>query len=354
MSKDNPPKEDFTRLLKYFEEKRREDNEKNEKRFRELTAFIKNRSDLADPVDPKPGCSQGSRSDEPPSKKSKVDSDVDVSVLIETDSEGDDLSDSEEIDRDSQIEEEIKKGNSIEVCADDEEMTELMAELSDSETLAPPLSEAAAKLINERFRCSLDKDASKAYGERYPRPSNADGLVTPTCNKEVWRNMHNKARFADLTMSSIQKQLAQAATVQSHILTNLNKLRKEFRAKDIGISKEECQETLSSSLKMLGESLVMTGSAFHHLSLKRRKDIMPCLQSNLADLASDSAPVSGQLFGDHLSVQVQEMKDLNKTASAIAGPSSALSHSHSQAHNHPFRGGQTSKNVTKYTNNHHK
>ena len=43
MSKDNPPKEDFTRLLKYFEEKRREDNEKNEKRFRELTAFIKNR-----------------------------------------------------------------------------------------------------------------------------------------------------------------------------------------------------------------------------------------------------------------------------------------------------------------------
>ena len=67
MSKDKPPKEEFTRLLKYFKEKRREDNERNDKRFRELTAILKNRSDLADP---KPGCSQGSRSDGPPAKKS--------------------------------------------------------------------------------------------------------------------------------------------------------------------------------------------------------------------------------------------------------------------------------------------
>ena len=110
---------DLSKLLKHFEEKRREDNDRNEKRFRELSALIgkaldKNSPNLneprsgaeSDPDDDVSVRSLGSSQNEagkPPKKKRRVispDSDVDngldMTALIDKESV---CPDSESVDR---------------------------------------------------------------------------------------------------------------------------------------------------------------------------------------------------------------------------------------------------------------
>ena len=60
------------------------------------------------------------------------------------------------------------------------------------------------------------------------------------------------------------------------------------------------------------------GSAFHNVSLKRRRDIKPSLNPVMAELCADSHPVSSKwLFGEDLSSAVREIFDHKKVQSQI-------------------------------------
>ena len=74
---------------------------------------------------------------------------------------------------------------------------------------------------------------------------------------------------------------------------------------------------------------------------------MPCLQTQLADLASDNTPVTSQLFGDHFAAEVMEIRSTNKCAASIAGPNSAIA-GPSSGQSSPFRRGQGARGKMKF------
>ena len=101
-----------------------------------------------------------------------------------------------------------------------------MGDLADNEITWPNVTESLQNLVNTRFRCALSAEQSKLLAEKFPRPENADGLVVPKCNREVWKNMPREAKYADLALATVQKQLATAAVAQSNVVRHLNSIKK--------------------------------------------------------------------------------------------------------------------------------
>lgn len=339
---------DLKKVVQHFEEKRKQDNDRFDKRFRDLTELLGKVVDRtkraksqsvsdheSEPADRDDDVSiRSDRSGSPPPKKKKGNQPepmmLDMSSMVEKESLPADQED-----------------QNVLIIPDSEEIARLLDDLSESETTGSRLPKYLEDLVNARFRCSLTTEQSKLYGERYPRPEEADGLVVPVCNREVWKNMPREAKYADLFLNTVQKQMSTAASAQAEVVLKLNALKKELAKEKPDLDSQ--RDVISQCLMTLGESVTLTGSAFHHISSKRRKDIMPCLQPQLADLASDHTPVTDKLFGNHLVTEVMEIREVNKCAVSIAGPKSAIaSTSGVSGQKAPFRQGYGYKGKKKF------
>lgn len=163
--------------------------------------------------------------------------------------------------------------------SDDDFLNALEEDLGEIDKVGPPVQEKLAKIVNARFQNDIAYDKLKTKLELYNRPSNCESMAPPKVNETIWRKSktHNKSR--DKRLTNIQTTVSTAAVALLEITTSLLDKDKTLARKGM-------------------DAIALLGHASHQLSQRRREFLAYGLGKGLARLASDTVPITSQLFGD--------------------------------------------------------
>ena len=159
--------------------------------------------------------------------------------------------------------------------------------------------------MSKRWGITLPNDKLKALLPKHAKPENCLDITTVRVNPEIWDQMNNFRRKADLRVSNIQQALQKATF---GILKVCDKLVDQQPSTD--------QETLAANI----DATVLLGHAVGELSRLRREQIKLALKAEFHSLCSqvnESTSRSDLLFGADLAKQVRDAKDTNKTGKDI-------------------------------------
>ena len=208
---------------------------------------------------------------------------------------------------DEDITEFLKESNSQEVemaakTAEPNEEVELLksleADFTDDELVG-------ANIASKRWGITLPNDKLKALLAKHARLENCPDITTVRVNPEIWDQMNNFRRKADLRVGNIQQALQKAAF---GMLKVCDKLADQQPSTD--------KETLAANI----DAIVLLGHAVGELSRLRREQIKPALKAefhSLCSQANESTSRSDPLFGADLAKQVRDAKDTNKIGKDI-------------------------------------
>lgn len=215
---------------------------------------------------------------------------------------------------DEDINELLEQSNPKEVevpakTAEPEEDVELLksleADFTDDEIVGAKINQRLANIASKRWGITLPNDKLKTLLARHARPENCPDITTVRVNPEIWDQMNNFRRKADLRVSNIQQALQKATF---GILKACDKLVDQQPSTD--------KDTLATNI----DAIVLIGHAVGELSRLRREQIKPALKAEFHSLctqANESGSRSDLLFGADLAKQVRDAKDTNKIAKDI-------------------------------------
>ena len=181
----------------------------------------------------------------------------------------------------------------------------LEADFTDDELVGAKINQRLANIASKRWGITLPNDKLKALLAKHAKPENCPEITTVRVNPEIWDQMNNFRRKADLRVSNIQQAL-QKATFR--ILKVCDKLVDQQPSTD--------KETLAANI----DAIVLLGHAVGELSRLRREQIKLALKAefhSLCSQANESTSRSDMLFGADIAKQVRDAKDTNKTGKDI-------------------------------------
>ena len=215
---------------------------------------------------------------------------------------------------DDDITEFLKESNSQEVemaakTAEPNEEVELLksleADFTDDELVGAKINQRLANIASKRWGITLPNDKLKALLAKHARPENCPDITMVRVNPEIWDQMNNFRRKADLRVGNIQQALQKATF---GMLKVCDKLVDQQPSTD--------KETLAANI----DAIVLLGHAVGELSRLRREQIKPALKAefhSLCSQANESTSRSDLLFGADLAKQVRDAKDTNKIGKDI-------------------------------------
>ena len=184
------------------------------------------------------------------------------------------------------------------------------------------VSDNMAELINESYRCLLDDDKMKEFTNEFHLPGNCHNLLPPDVNKPIWNQMSKFSKSCDLSARELQLRLGVAGAVLAESLTSLQKMK--------GSCEQEApKKEMGQLVTNLGKALMIMGSVSHGISLKRRKDIRPSINSELSALCVEEQPVTHLLFGNDLSDSIRDVREERRLETSVA-----------KKHSFSFQGGK--------------
>ena len=176
----------------------------------------------------------------------------------------------------------------------------LKADFTDAELVGAKINQRLANIASKRWGITLLNGKLKALLAKHTKPDNCPDITTARVNPEIWDQMNNFRRKADLRVSNIQQALQKATF---GILKVCNKLVDQQPSTD--------KETLAANI----DAIVLLGHAVGELSCLCREQIKPALKAEFHSLwsqANKSSSHSYLLFGADLAKQVREVKDTNR------------------------------------------
>ena len=190
----------------------------------------------------------------------------------------------------------------------------LEADFTDDELVGAKINQRLANIASKRWGITLPNDKLKALLAKHAKPENCPDITTVRVNPEIWDQMKNFKRKADLRVSNIQ-QAFQKATFG--ILKVCDKLVDQQPSTD--------KETLASNI----DAIVLLGHASGELSHLHREQITSALKAKfhlLCSQANESSSRSDLLFGADLTKQVRDAKDTNKIGKDIGVGKAGTTH----------------------------
>ena len=164
----------------------------------------------------------------------------------------------------------------------------LEADFTDDELVGAKINQRLANIASKRWGITLPNDKLKALLAKHAKPENCPEITTVRVNPEIWDQMNNFRRKADLRVSNIQQALQKATF---GILKVCDKLVDQQPSTD--------KETLAANI----DAIVLLGHAVGELSRLRREQIKPALKAefhSLSSQANESSSRSDLLFGADL------------------------------------------------------
>ena len=149
----------------------------------------------------------------------------------------------------------------------------LEADLKDDEKVGAKINERLANIAKKRWGITLPNDKLKALLAKHAKPENCTGIATARVNPEIWDQMNNFRRKADLRVSNIQQTLQKATF---GILKACDRLVAQQTKTD--------KEALAANI----DAIVHIGHAVGELSRLRREQIKPALRTEFHSLCTQA------------------------------------------------------------------
>jgi len=155
------------------------------------------------------------------------------------------------------------------------------------------VASSVSRLFQQRQpKESLDK--IKAYAKI---PSNCKALVTPKINTEIWSLLPQRVRQSDFHQyQTMQQQIGTASVLTA-------KIAEKLFSSNGSDWKDIRQDLLRTSL----DTLTVLGNITQDINLRRKLDIKPNLNKDIASICSSSV-ASEWLFGENLAEQLKAAK----------------------------------------------
>ncbi|XP_078384456.1 uncharacterized protein LOC144666894 [Oculina patagonica] len=181
----------------------------------------------------------------------------------------------------------------------------LEADFDDDEPVGQKIQHNLANIASKRWEVSLSNDKLKGLLARHVKPENCADLTVPKVNPEIWSQLDNFKRKADLRLGNIQQALQKAT---------------------FGILKS-CDSQVSNhssvnkdALEPAIDAIALMGHAVSELSRLRREQVKPALKRefySLCTAANESSARSPLLFGTDLAKQIRDAKDASNIGQKI-------------------------------------
>lgn len=114
----------------------------------------------------------------------------------------------------------------------------------------------------------IKKEIYTKIAEKYATPANAPAVSAPRVDADLWGTIPASARSKDVGTQQIQKHVVKGMIPYFHIL---NELRDTAKAGTVADTEKIKQYAL--------DGITLSGNASYELSMKRRDDLKPCLNS---------------------------------------------------------------------------
>ena len=138
----------------------------------------------------------------------------------------------------------------------------LDADVTDDEIVGATINQSLANIASKQWGITLPNDELKALLAKHAKPENCADISTLRVNPEIWDQMNNFKRKADLRVSNIQQALQKATF---GILKASDRLVDQQPNTD--------KETLAANI----DAIVLIGHAVGELFRLRQEQIKPAL-----------------------------------------------------------------------------
>ena len=160
----------------------------------------------------------------------------------------------------------------------------------------PEIDKGLADGVKDLLELGMEQTVKNDKLEKIMRPSNCKRLDVVRINQGVFNNLSKNAKTDDVLLQKIQKPILKGLTV----LVNLKN--------DLATSKVKTSDLGS----VLDDAIALIADGSHELDLRRRSLLKDQLKPEFRALASETIPVTELLFGDDLEKTVDDMKKSNK------------------------------------------
>ena len=160
-----------------------------------------------------------------------------------------------------------------------------------------------AAIVSKLLKEKTEEDKLTEIKKRYPAPKNCERLAETRVNLQIWNNLSEKTRSADIKLPKVQKSLVKGATVVVSVVNNL--------VTTPGMpSKNEVVNNLMDGVLLLA-------NANTELNVRRREALRPELHASYRYLCAPSNPISSELFVDDLPKANKDITDTNRITSKL-------------------------------------
>jgi len=186
---------------------------------------------------------------------------------------------------------------------EDESLLDILNSTQVENEYGPPINQDVAVSVVRLFTQKQPKEATDKIRQNSKIPDNCKALATARVNPEIWSILTPKLKQTDFSYQSIQ----QNVSVASVVLTGM--AEKLFKTDFNKFTRENRDDLLRTTL----EALTVLGSLCQDLNQKRKQELKPALNREVASICSSSA-TTDLLFGDNLHDQLKAAKS---TSNAI-------------------------------------
>ena len=167
----------------------------------------------------------------------------------------------------------------------------------------PEIDKGLADGVKDLLELGMEQTVKNDKLEKIMRPSNCKRLDVVRINQGVFNNLSKNAKTDDVLLQKIQKPILKGLTV----LVNLKN--------DLATSKVKTSDLGS----VLDDAIALIADGSHELDLRRRSLLKDQLKPEFRAPASETNPVTELLFGDDLEKTVDDMKKSNKVTNTLSG-----------------------------------
>jgi hypothetical protein len=191
---------------------------------------------------------------------------------------------------------------------DTEDMDDPIANISKKylldELTSSSISKSLAETINKVFREGLNDERYQSMMKEIARPQNCEALCKIKVNPLIWNIISAQTRTVDIQFQHLHNSVIKGPILIAQMIDMICK------------SKNHTSDVIEKGM----DALALFGQANKQLVMRRRDALKPDIQTDYGHLCSSTVPFSNFLFGDDMSKNVKDIRDMERVKKMVRKP----------------------------------